>query len=331
MGKREAMATVYVFEDKNRTFGAFWESDAGVPLMFLPHYSRVATEMSKLHWEAVGARHNSDLYDANFPELHNLAKWSFGANGIEVDLSSVSELITPMGCFNPRVWRGIPASPGFGGYEGVAPSPLIYSSRKQATVAATSLFSGLVELFRYVEPSSTNDQCFGHRARELLILACTEVESHWKGVLLQNMKNPPTPSFKPVTKDYIKLAPILRLKDWRVMLKDYFGYRLIAPFEHWDTAKPSQSLEWYSAYNAVKHDREGKFEQAQIQFVIEAMAAVHVMLAAQWGPEIHSNSFTGGFSPFQIISMPTYAANEQYVCPSAQDKIVLNQAIPFGI
>ncbi|WP_346397544.1 hypothetical protein [Pseudomonas syringae] len=325
------MATVYVFEDKNRTFGAFWESDAGVPLMFLPHYSRVATEMSKLHWEAVGARHNSDMYDANFPELHNLAKWSFGANGIEVDLSSVSELITPMGCFNPRVWRGIPASPGFGGYEGVAPSPLIYSSRKQATVAATSLFSGLVELFRYVEPSSTNDQCFGHRARELLILACTEVESHWKGVLLQNMKNPPTPSFKPVTKDYIKLAPILRLKDWRVMLKDYFGYRLIAPFEHWDTARPSQSLEWYSAYNAVKHDREGKFEQAQIQFVIEAMAAVHVMLAAQWGPEIHSNSFTGGFSPFQIISMPTYAANEQYVCPSAQDKIVLNQAIPFGI
>ncbi|KPX05308.1 hypothetical protein [Pseudomonas syringae] len=325
------MATVYVFEDKNRTFGAFWESDAGVPLMFLPHYSRVATEMSKLHWEAVGARHNSDLYDANFPELHNLAKWSFGANGIEVDLSSVSELITPMGYFNPRVWRGIPASPGFGGYEGVAPSPLIYSSRKQATVAATSLFSGLVELFRYVEPSSTNDQCFGHRARELLILACTEVESHWKGVLLHNMKNPATPSFKPVTKDYIKLAPILRLKDWRVMLKDYFGYRLIAPFEHWDTAKPSQSLEWYSAYNAVKHDREGKFEQAQIQFVIEAMAAVHVMLAAQWGPEIHSNSFTGGFSPFQIISMPTYVANEQYVCPSAQDKIVLNQAIPFGI
>lgn len=325
------MATVYVFEDKNRTFGAFWESDAGVPLMFLPLYSRVATEMSKLHWEAVRARHNSDLYDANFPELHNLAKWSFGANGIEVDLSSVSELITPMGCFNPRVWRGIPASLGFGGYEGVAPSPLIYSSRKQATVAANSLFSGLVELFRYVEPSSTNDQCFGHRARELLILACTEVESHWKGVLLQNMKNPPTPSFKPVTKDYIKLAPILRLKDWRVMLKDYFGYRLIAPFEHWDTAKPSQSLEWYSAYNAVKHDREGKFEQAQIQFVIEAMAAVHVMLAAQWGPEIHSNSFTGGFSPFQIISMPTYAANEQYVCPSAQDKIVLNQAIPFGI
>lgn len=101
-------------------------------------------------------------------------------------------------------------------------------------------------------------------------------------------ENPPTPSFKPVTKDYIKLAPILRLKDWRVMLRDYFGYRLIAPFEHWDTAKPSQSLEWYSAYNAVKHDREGKFEQAQIQFVIEAMAAVHVMLAAQWGPEIHS-------------------------------------------
>ena len=324
------MATVYVFEDKNRTFGAFWESDAGVPFMFLPHYSHAATEMSKLHWEAVGARHNSDLYDVNFPELHNLAKWSFGASGVEVDLSSVSELITPMGCFNPRVWRGIPKSPGFGGYEGVAPSPLIYSSRKQATVAATSLFSGLVELFRYVEPSSTNDQCFGHRARELLILACTEVESHWKSVLLQNMANPPA-SFKPATKDYIKLAPVLRLKDWRVTLKDYFGYRFIAPFERWDIAKPSQSLEWYSAYNAVKHDREGKFEQAQIQFVIEAMAAVHVMLAAQWGPEIHTNSFTGSFSPFHIISMPTYAPNEQYVCPSTQDKIVLNQAIPFGI
>lgn len=324
------MATVYVFEDKNRTFGAFWESDAGVPLMFLPHYSRSATEMSKPHWNAARARPDSDFYDASFPELHNLAKWSFGASGIELDLSSVSELITPMGFFHPRVWRGIPRAPGFGGYEGVVPSPLIYSSRKQATVAATSLFSGLVELFRYVEPNRANDQCFGHRARELLILACTEVESHWKSVLLQNMKNPPA-SFKLSTNDYVRLAPVLRLKEWRVTLKDYFGYPFIAPFEYWSEAKPSQSLNWYSAYNSVKHDREGEFEQAQIKFVIEAMAAVHVMLAAQWGPEIHTNSFSGGFSPFQIISMPTYAANEQYVCPSAQDGIVLNQAIPLGI
>jgi len=324
------MTTVYVFEDKNRTFGAFWKSDSGVPFMFLPHYSRVATEMSKLNWEAVGARRIPDLYDDNFSELYNIAKFSFAGFGIEVDLSSVSELITQMGSFNPRIWRGIPKSPGFGGYEGVTPSPLTYSSRNQATVAATSLFSGLVELFRYVEPSSKNDRCFGHRARELLILACTEVESHWKSVLLQNMKNPRA-NFKPTTTDYIKLAPVLRLKDWRVTLKDYFGYRFIAPFENWDTAKPSQSLAWYSAYNAVKHDREGKFEQAQLQFVIEAMAAVHVMLAAQWGPEIHTNSVTGGFSPFHIISMPTYPPNEQYVCPSVQDNIVLSQAIPFGI
>jgi len=324
------MTTVYVFEDKNRTFGAFWESDTGAPLMFLPHHSRVAIEMPKLKWDAVRARHNSDLYDATFPELHNLAKWSFGANGIEVDLSAVSELATPMGCFHPRVWRGIPRSPGFGGYEGVAPSPLNYSSRMQATVAATSLFSGLVELFRYVEPSAENDQCYGHRARELLILACTEVESHWKSVLLQNMENPSTrDQFS--TKDYIKLVPVLRLREWRVTLKNYSGYRFIAPFENWDKAKPSQSLRWYSAYNSVKHDREGKFEQAQFQFVIEAMAAIHVMLAAQWGPDIHTNSFSGGFSPFHIISMPRYAPNEQYVCPSVQDNIVLNRGIPLGI
>ncbi|MCU1731077.1 MULTISPECIES: hypothetical protein [unclassified Pseudomonas] len=324
------MTTVYVFEDKNRTFGAFWENDEGVPFMFLPHYSRVATEMSKLHGFSVAARHNLDLYDVNFPELHNLARWNFAARGIEVDLNSVSELLTPIGFFNPRVWRGIPKSPGFGGYEGAVSSPPTYSSRMQATVAATSLFSSLAEFFRYIEPSSTNDQCFGHRARELLILACTEVESQWKSVLQQNMANPPV-RFKPATKDYIKLVPVLRLKDWRVTLKNYFGYRTIAPFEHWDTAKPSQSLEWYSAYNAVKHDREGRFEQAQLRFVIEAMAAVHVMLAAQWGPGIHTDSVTGGFSPFHMILMPTYAPNEQYVCPSIQDKIVLSQPIPFGI
>jgi hypothetical protein len=296
------MATVYAFEDKNRIFGAFWESETGTPLMFLPRRSRVATEMPKPEWEAIRARHNSDLYDAKFPELHNLAKWSFGENGIEVDLSSVSELATPMGCFNPRVWRGIPRSPVFGGYEGVAPSPLNYFSRMQATVAATSLFSGLVELFRYVEPSTENDQCYGHRVRELLILACTEVESHWKSVLLQNMESPST-RYQFSTNDYIKLVPVLRLKKWRVTLKNYSGYRFIAPFESWDKAKPSQSLRWYSTYNSVKHGREGKFEQAEFQFVIEAMAAVHVMLAAQWGPDIHTNSFSGGFSPFHIISI----------------------------
>ncbi|WP_223483669.1 hypothetical protein [Pseudomonas sp. A-RE-19] len=251
------MEVVYAFVNDNRVFGAFWERD-GKAYMFLPHLKRSAIEMDWQHWYGTGAENSEELNDKKYSRLINFACMYFSMSGIYFERSSVCQMTTPMGCYYPRVWRGVPSLGVLAGYRAIPPSLTEFSAGKQAVVAATSLFGGLVDLFRYVEPNKLNDNVYGHRIRELLILACTEVESHWKSVLLLNMKVVPN-NFHPKTRDYVKLCPVLKLKEWSVTLNDYFGSDLISPFDSWDESKSTQSLTWYDAYNLVKHDREGKF------------------------------------------------------------------------
>ena len=39
----------------------------------------------------------------------------------------------------------------------------------------------------------------------------------------------------------------------------------LAPFALWEEARPTGSLAWYDAYNAVKHDRERNFSRATLE------------------------------------------------------------------
>lgn len=164
----------------------------------------------------------------------------------------------------------------------------------------------LEEIFRTVHPVSANFDAFGHDIRNLLILASTEVEAHWKGVLAANGVRGST------TKHYVRLADVLKLKEYAIRLPFYPWLEVIRPFERWvPSDTPTKDLGWYDAYQAVKHDRENQFNRATLMNALHAVCGCAVMLFAQFGTsgfhyQVEINSF------FELAEAPVWHPSETY-------------------
>jgi hypothetical protein len=161
-----------------------------------------------------------------------------------------------------------------------------------SAVAADLLVAELNEICTVVEPVESQLDVFGHRLRHLLIAACTEVESAWRSVLVANSSSPPA---SPGTNEYVRLAEPMRLRERSVHFMRVEPTRHLEPFATWDSARPTASLPWYAAYNATKHNREMHLNHATLGNVIDALAALHIMLVAQFGrdadPYVASHPF----------------------------------------
>jgi len=166
-----------------------------------------------------------------------------------------------------------------------------------------------------VHPSPDNFGAYGHDIRNLLILACTEVESQWRGVLEANGYSPQRPG-RFTTTDYVKICSAMGLTEYSVRFPSYPWLEPIHPFERWGVGiAPTADIPWYDAYNAAKHDRENEFARATLLRVFEAMSANVVMLCAQYG-----TSETFGRGPeikalFSFEAMPQWSPAEMYVDP----------------
>jgi hypothetical protein len=75
----------------------------------------------------------------------------------------------------------------------------------------------------------------------------------------------------------------MRLDEWELSLISYPDYPPIRPFSGWSSSAATKSLDWYDAYNAVKHDREANLRRATFGNVLKAAAASIAMGAAQFG------------------------------------------------
>lgn len=189
------------------------------------------------------------------------------------------KLDLPPGHYYPRIARPNDQhtndSPGM--YPGeIADQDIIALGRGQLSVL-TRLLDRICET---IHPEKSNLQVFGHEIRNLLILACTEVETHWRGVLVANGVSKKRYS----TNDYVKLISAMRLNEYSITLPSYPWLSPFSPFRTWGTTgKPTQELPWYDAYNAAKHDRELSMHRANLQHAFEAVCGCVIMMAAQFG------------------------------------------------
>lgn len=149
-------------------------------------------------------------------------------------------------------------------------------------VAARLLFEELESICAVIEPDAVQMTAYGHRLRHLLISACTEVESAWRSVFVANSSNPPA---RLNTTHYVRLADPMKLRDRRVLFTRVTPARLITPFAGWDAGRPTESLQWYDSYNATKHNREDHLNRATLGHVVDALAALFVMVIAQFGAD----------------------------------------------
>lgn len=140
------------------------------------------------------------------------------------------------------------------------------------------LITKLDDIFLYIEPSLSSQNVYSHKTRELLILACTEIENFWKYYTDDSVKSRLT------TRDYVKLCEALHLREYQFTLNTYGTLPPIRPFEHWDLTKPTASLPWYDAYNKTKHDRDKHFSDATLMNCINAVIACLVMHCVKFSP-----------------------------------------------
>jgi hypothetical protein len=138
----------------------------------------------------------------------------------------------------------------------------------------------MLDIFQTLEPSPDNLQAYGHKIRELLLLAAMEVEASWAAVLKANGYPPST---RLSTNDYVKLLAPMLLDKHGLALASYPRFPQFTPFEGWTSASPTQSLAWYHAYNLTKHNREEHLNVATLEKAVHAVGAAAVMFYAQFG------------------------------------------------
>jgi len=142
------------------------------------------------------------------------------------------------------------------------------------------LIESLHEILMYIEPSEECLKVYGHKTRELLILACTECESLWTDYirLLGNTNQFLT------TRDYVKLKDKLFLKEYVIKFTNHPMQFEFQPFVDWDEEHSTTSLPWYDGYNKTKHNKKDYFSEATLENCLKAIAANIVMFCVRYSP-----------------------------------------------
>ncbi len=175
----------------------------------------------------------------------------------------------------------------------------------------------LKRIFEFVEPTKQTQLTFSHRIYEIILRACTEVESLCKQIFEANghtIRNMNIIRFS-------DLEGPMKLSQYSVQLFGY-NYPEIFPFETFrsNIIRNERSPIWYRAYNSVKHNRNTLFEKASLQNAIEAVGGVFVLLSAMYGfgfdsiAKISPGSFHLMSTPtfFSLLNRPKWSTDEQY-------------------
>ena len=217
----------------------------------------------------------------------------FGAENIEISNTVVGETTN-------RVWR-----PGLYNYsEMLEALNNTEIELRDSLQSLRILLDKLDELLLFIEPQGNGINAYSYKTRELLILACTEVENSWTKYLQISGIQPNNRNYN--TNDYVKLLEPLHLKEFKISLKVKSDIQDFIPFDGWRSQNPTTSLDWYDAYNKTKHDRENHFDKATLEKCIKAISANIVMFCVRFSPYTlwnSNNSTSSVFNQFFNIEL----------------------------
>lgn len=137
------------------------------------------------------------------------------------------------------------------------------------------LIQKMQEILLFVEPSKEGLKAYSHKIRELLFLACSDLESTLKKYKFGKNER---------MKDYIEILKFVDLTKYKISLVGYANPFKCCPFGNWNECEPTKSLPWYDAYNKIKHNREDNFHFATLENCINAIAANLIMFAIRFSP-----------------------------------------------
>jgi hypothetical protein len=251
---------------------------------------------------------------AHWYELHGRNPLDFLASLVPQQVGGVGWTELDAGQYHPRFYKGAFNSwwDGLTAHLTSAETTEALKAEEQVSI----LDAELIEISRTVTPSVKNKDADGSKIRNALLLAATEVESQCKGILKANGY---PDSGRMTTTDYVKVCAPMRLGEYSVRLHRHGDYPEIWPFKGWVPSTgvpgigPTSSLPWYGAYNETKHDREQYFDRATFEHAIASVAAVHVLLFAQYGATFMRQLTRDSF--FILAKYPTRHPKERSYPP----------------
>jgi hypothetical protein len=142
------------------------------------------------------------------------------------------------------------------------------------------LIKGTNETFNFIEPIEPHKDVYGLAYREIILLSAMEVENQWKSFLTRNGYE----SARPSTNDYVKLNEFINF-NVPISLSYHPDYPTLLSFSNWSSDAPTESLEWYNAYNKIKHNRTENFQLATLNNALLSVSAVITVISLRYGIE----------------------------------------------
>jgi len=140
------------------------------------------------------------------------------------------------------------------------------------------ILDDMAEVFKTVAPSHKQLSVYGHAIRNIIILACTELDARMQSILVNNGVQSMGKHFEML--DYYKLKDALKLDEYELSFYRYGDLGTFSPFSTWEN---NEQLYWYQAYNHIKHNREKHFAEAKLFNALNAIMAYAIILIAQYG------------------------------------------------
>ena len=135
----------------------------------------------------------------------------------------------------------------------------------------------IINLFKYIEPNKNNRKTYSYEISSLLVSVCIEVENCFRQVLFGNSKI----NGYVTMKHYSQLEPLLKLNkyEFKFIISPEWIFK---PFKDWGAEKGS--LDWYEAYNKVKHDRSTNLNKATLEHLLNEFAGLYALHLSMFGP-----------------------------------------------
>lgn len=179
------------------------------------------------------------------------------------------------------------------------------------------ILDDIAEVFKVVAPHRNQFSVYGHAIRNIIILACTELDARMQSILISNEIKSNGAYFEML--DYFKLKEALKLDEYELSFCRYGDLGTFLPFSTW---KSDEQLTWYKSYNHIKHNREKHFAEAKLFNAINSIVAYTIILIAQYGYRNELWGETVG-KIIHIDKEPTWNLEDLYIKKYNSQKPVL--------
>ena len=138
----------------------------------------------------------------------------------------------------------------------------------------------LKEILYFIEPTQDNFKTYSHQLYALFIRACMEFEASCRMILIEN-KYQFEKDKNPNILTYYKIHDFSNYKSINsYLVRLHMSEEIdLKPLESW---KEDKGPNWYQAYNDAKHSRVLNFSKANLLNVLNAVAAVFILLYARY-------------------------------------------------